>query len=213
MTAQPELSILVPSVKARRSLLSRLLWTLQPQLCDEVEVLVHTSSTIGMGAKFNELFERASGRLGVIVDDDDLVSPHYVARVLDAAAGADYVGYKVLYTINGCYREVYASDPANAVHKPYRLDQTVRHVMHHCPVEVQQARAWRFGDSYDADYYWVSQLIQNGYPFKPAILDEVLYHYDHWPQFTIGTHPMNNPRQRSVGQWPYDPGCFEWMGA
>jgi hypothetical protein len=212
---QPELSLLIPTMSTRRSLLSRLLWTLEPQLDPAVEVLISTSDTISMGDQFNRLFAQAKGRLGVIVDDDDLVVANYVRTVLSHTKDADYVGYKVLYTISGRYREVYASDPRSAVHEPYRLDQTLRHIMHKCPVDVERARKHLFGQHYNADYYWVTEMIEDGYPFSPVVLDDVLYHYDYWPQFSAGTTlilPGQPVPIRSVGLWPYYPERFTWIG-
>lgn len=209
----PILSILIPTIASRRSLLSRLLWTLEPQLCPEVEVIIHASEKIGMGAKFNELFAMANGRYGVLIDDDDNVVSDYVATILEETGEGDpdYIGYKVLYTVDGRYREVYVSDPRTAVHQPYRLDLILRHVMHKCPILVEKARAHKFGDSYDADYHWVSEMIADGYPHNPVVLDRVLYHYDYWPQYTVGISPKWGPTQREVGNWPYNRSRFTWV--
>jgi hypothetical protein len=206
MPSTPELSILIPTVSARASLLSRLLWTLQPQLSPDVEVLIVRDRP--MGEAFNKLFAEAQGRLGVIVDDDDLVTPEYVQTVVESAMGADYIGYRMLYTISGCYREVYVSDPTRAAHQPYRLDVTLRHVAHHCPILVKQAQKYQFGQDYGADYHWVMQLIEDGYPHNPVYIDQALYHYDYWPQFTTMTGTSS---QRYVGEWPYDPSLFTWL--
>jgi hypothetical protein len=209
----PALSILIPTIGSRSSLLSRLLWTLEPQLDPRVEVIIHQSETLPMGEKFNELYAMANGRFGVIFDDDDTVVANYVETVLQHVSDdVDYIGYKVLYTINGAYCRVFASDPRTAIYQHYQLDVTTRHVMHKCPIDVEHARKYRFGLSYDADYAWVGKLISNGYPFNPVVLDAVLYHYDYWPRHTIGAYPDLAPPQRDVGTWPYDRDRFTWVG-
>ncbi len=202
------LSILIPTMASRASLLSRLLWTLEPQLCPEVEVIVHASEQLTMGEKFNALFEMANGKFGVLVDDDDIVVSDYVSTVLGCVdKDADYIGYNTLYTVSGRYQDVYVSDPRTAIHQPYSVDLTLRHIHHKCPVLVEKARQHRFGEDYGADYYWVEEMIKDGYPFKPILIDRALYHYDYWPQYSMG----KGSAQRNVGIWPFDASKFTWV--
>ncbi len=204
-----ELSILIPTVSARESLLSRLLWTLQPQLRSSVEVLIHTSNSKPMGVKFDELYGVANGRLGVIVDDDDLVMPHYVDTVLRYSRDADYIGYHILYTVSGKFSAVFTSDPLRAQQEP--CNTMLRHVGHKCPVEVVRAQKCSFGTGYSGDRAWASQLIATEYPLNPVVIDDILYHHDYWPAHTIGETTRGMPQQRSVGMWPYDEQQFTWV--
>lgn len=207
-----KLSILVATVSSRKSLLTRLLWTLEPQLNSHAEVIIHTSDTLPMGDKFNELYARANGNLAVQVDDDDLVPADYVDTVLTCAVkGADYVGHNILYTVNGIYQETYISDPRNASHIPYGANPKVRHVTPKCPVDTHEARKHLFGNHFSTDYDWVKALISGGYPYNPAFVDKVLYHYDCWPEHTLGTTPPHTTPQRDVGWWPYDEHNFKWL--
>ncbi len=119
----------------------------------------------------------------------------------------DYVGYNTLYTVSGRYQDVYVSDPRTAIHQPYHVDLTLRHIHHKCPVLVEKARQHRFGEDYGADYYWVEEMIKDGYPFKPILIDRALYHYDYWPQYSMG----KGSAQRNVGIWPFDASKFTWV--
>ena len=90
-----ELSILICSLSRRAALLSRLMNVLRPQLNDSVELLVEIDNgEITTGAKRNILLDRAEGKYCAFVDDDDLVSADYCARILEAVkTNPDCVGF------------------------------------------------------------------------------------------------------------------------
>lgn len=205
------LSILVPTVKSRRSLLSRLLWTLDPQnLNPEVEVIVHPSMHLGMGDKLNELYAAAKGRYACVVDDDDLVPPNFTASLLRAMEdrSVDFVGFRVLYTENGSYVAEYPHDPTRGTNS---AGAVIRSLSKACAIEVEMARAHPFGNETSSDFQWVDALLASGYPRNPVYLNEVLYHYDCWPQHSL--HPSDGyvPTQRWVGEWPHRKGHFRWL--
>lgn len=83
----PLLSVLIASLDSRRLLLDRLLDRLRPQVDaagGKVEMLVHADNgELTVGRKRQELLQRAAGRHVCYVDDDDLVSWHYLAGILD----------------------------------------------------------------------------------------------------------------------------------
>ena len=91
----PKLSILICSIRQRRSQLLQLLGHLKQQKTDDVEVLVEVDNKeITTGEKRNNLLERARGEYVAFVDDDDHVSPHYVNSILKAVRGnPDCVGF------------------------------------------------------------------------------------------------------------------------
>jgi hypothetical protein len=204
-----KLSILIPTVDSRRSLLSRLLWTLQPQLVPEVEVVIHASDSLPIGQKFNELYNAAEGRLSVQLDDDDLVAADYVQAVLPHA-DADYIGYKSLYTENGVYRETYESDPQRGTHQSFHVGLIVRHVSQKCPILTTEARKHTFSSDWGGDFHWISALVANGYPLSSVFIDRVLYHYDFWEG--RGLWSRGSLPQRDLGAWPYDEHAFRWIG-
>ena len=209
-----ELSILVATVPSQREgLLSRLLARLEPQLDDpRVEVIVHEHETKTMGRKFNELYQAASGRLSVQVDDDDLVSEDYVAQVLAVSEGHDFVGYKVDYTENGGPATTYEIDPLRALTlKPYDPQDYVRHITPKCPVLTSEARRHHFSSYFGADYTWTQKLVADGYPFNPVFIDAVLYYYDCWPEHSLGTDFSEWTDQRQVPVLGYDRERFAWI--
>ena len=89
--------------------MSRLLCALEPQITQNVEVLVHRDATKPLGQKSDEMWREASGEYVARIDDDDLVSSDYAwAIISNLVGGADYVGFTALYTVNGEYVAYYA---------------------------------------------------------------------------------------------------------
>jgi glycosyltransferase involved in cell wall biosynthesis len=200
------LTICIPTVPTRRSLLSRLLHTLEHQLTPAVEVLI-ADGIAPMGDKLNECFTRARGEYVVCVDDDDLVADDFV-RLATAGYVTDFIGYRVLVLENGRYtgtvRHSLDGDP-----KWSGLD---RGVSPKCPVRTDIARQVPFGNDYHADRAWsqaVHDLCRSG-----AYINRDLYIYDHWNDHMVGTSP-DDPRfrrpQRDIGAWPFTPEAFTWL--
>lgn len=84
-------------------LLARLRAVLDPQITDEVEVLVNSDSgEMSIGDKRNALLKAATGDYVAFVDDDDLVRTTYVKQILAAlSTNPDCVGIEGVMTING----------------------------------------------------------------------------------------------------------------
>ena len=89
------LSVLICTIQGRETLFSRLLQLLNNQAHPDVEILFEKDNKeITTGEKRNILLERASGEYCCFVDDDDLVCPNYVSRILDAVqTRPDCVGF------------------------------------------------------------------------------------------------------------------------
>ncbi len=84
----PRLSILIPTLLARRRTLDALLSVLEPQRRDGIEVLVSADSgQMSIGQKRNGLLMHARGDFVAFIDDDDMVPSDYVDRVLHALEG------------------------------------------------------------------------------------------------------------------------------
>ncbi len=83
-----KLSILICSIISRKPKLNILLETLRNQAInnkDDVEILLEVDNkVITIGAKRNRLLKRAVGDYICFVDDDDKVSPDYIAKILKA---------------------------------------------------------------------------------------------------------------------------------
>jgi hypothetical protein len=85
---RPVLSILIPTLVSRSTLLARLLAVLQPQVnavrgAVEIKTLTDSGQNT-TGTKRRQMSAEAVGDYIAFVDDDDLVSEDYVARILSA---------------------------------------------------------------------------------------------------------------------------------
>lgn len=79
------LSICICSVFSRKGYLDRMLACLTPQLTQRVEFLLAADAgQESIGSKRQRLLEQAKGEFIVFLDDDDLVHPDYVSKVLTA---------------------------------------------------------------------------------------------------------------------------------
>lgn len=194
------LSVLVPTVTPRASLLSRLLYGITRQVGD-FEILVHGDDDMGMGDKLNQMFSEATGEYVVCVDDDDMLADSYMDTVLPALSG-DFVGYRILALKDGKYW----AEVQHRWNMP-GWGGEIRGVGPKCPIRREIALQVPFGNDYNDDENWsdqVGRLVESG-----VFIDRALYIYDWWTNHMLGTAPVHHPRrwanQRDVGDWPYDP--------
>jgi hypothetical protein len=93
----------------RKVLLDRLLGVLEPQLHNEhnVELIIRESdAAIPVGENRELMRRQARGEYISFIDDDDLVPPHFVARILPRllhpdGAGVDYIGFNLEWRLDG----------------------------------------------------------------------------------------------------------------
>lgn len=92
-------SILIPSLNRRKHYLDRLLSVLNPQLNDDVEVIINVDDgEKSIGTKRNELLQKATGDYIAFVDDDDMVEPYYIKEILTAIEKQpDVIGIHLLH--------------------------------------------------------------------------------------------------------------------
>lgn len=204
------LTISIATVQSRSSLLSRLLWTLEQQLNNNIEVLVHTHPTLPLGDKSNQMWAEADGEFIMRVDDDDLVSSDYVFRVTnELVMGADYVSYNALYTLNGRFSGVYPHDIERGVNDP---SSDIRALSPMMVIPTEVARTHPHGNNMTSDFDWSEAVMRSWKPDNPVYIDRVLYHYDCWPMHSLPNTPDGMMRpQRDVGQWPYNRERFRWI--
>ena len=107
-----KLSILVCSIVTRKPFLERLMLCLEPQLIDDVELLVACDDgEISIGAKRNYLIEQSTGDYVCFVDDDDTLGSTYVSDIIAAMdQKPDCIGFLVRRLVNG------KPDPKDAIH-------------------------------------------------------------------------------------------------
>jgi glycosyltransferase involved in cell wall biosynthesis len=105
------LSILICSLPGRKDKLLRLLDALLPQVYTPViGVCINDSENMKIGEKRNALISESSGKYVCFVDDDDLVSKDYIAKVMSAIENGhpDCVGIQgIMLTNSNCPRRFY----------------------------------------------------------------------------------------------------------
>lgn len=190
-------TVCIPTIPSRRSLLSRCVWSIPAG----VEILVADGAG-PMGDKLNGCFAKASGSHVICVDDDDYLGE------LPTVGDVDFVGYRVLYTEDGRFGGSVA----------HRGDGDVswatfdRGVSPKCPVRTEIARSHKFGNHYTADREW-SEAVQADVS-SHVFHDLHGYHYDHWDVHMVGTTPdagMLDRPQRDIGVWPCDWDRVTWI--
>ena len=78
-----KLSILICSLERRKQLLGRLLFELDKQKNNDVEIITSIDNGIAtLGSKRNKLLQQAKGDYISFIDDDDLISENYVKNIL-----------------------------------------------------------------------------------------------------------------------------------
>lgn len=86
--ARKRLSLLIPTLISRGKICEELTSELTRQLTVDVEfMLFPDNGETTIGAKRNALIEAAQGDYVAFIDDDDMVSPNYVEKVLTALEG------------------------------------------------------------------------------------------------------------------------------
>jgi len=194
-------TVCIPTIPARRSTLSRLLWSLRGQ---SVDILIAAGDG-ALGDKLNEMFATANTTHIIAVDDDD-----YVGRIDAASHGAffDFVGFRILWTEDGRF----GGSVAHRGDGDTSWATLERGVSPKCLVRTEIARAHPFGNHYTADREW-SAAVQADVDTHDFI-DDHLYFYDHWNAHMVGTTPdagrLDVP-QRDVGVWPFDTKAATWL--
>ena len=196
------LTVVVPTIPGRESLLSRCLWSITEQATDEVHVLCVQGSG-RLGDKANLAALHTGAKYLTIVDDDDYLDGAYVSLVLPhLERGVDYVGFKVVQWINQRLDGIGSTSGERCGY--------ARRGRNHgpCPKGVTSVDIWRqvpFGNSYTADRVWSEQVFPH--IRSHAFVDRALYVYDHQP----ATSAFLGGGHRDVGVWPYDASRVEFL--
>jgi hypothetical protein len=153
-------SILVATQASRTEFLKRLLRVLEPQVTrhEEVELIVRVSNPeIGLGDNRQLLREQARGMYSNFVDDDDLVSPDYVARILPFLDGVDYLSYEFQEYADGVPRP---PTHVSLYHGTWYQDKAGlwRDIVHFCPVKTAMALLAPMEGGWGEDTRWTNQM-------------------------------------------------------
>lgn len=199
----PTWSILVPTLGERRPLFERLMTGLLPQL-DSFGGRVRVEGWFNNGSpslpKIRQtMIDRATTDYVSFVDDDDLVSPDYVAEIVAALdTRPDYVGFQVQ-----CYSD--GAPTAVAYHSlefrkwrnlPGRFERDISHIN---PIRTVLARRANFartrpGGAEDRD--WAGQLRRAGVLRTQVVVPRIMYHY----LFTTTGTRWQKPRDITTGE-------------
>lgn len=208
-----KLSILIPSLESRVKMLGALVAELARQVVDagahgEVEIL--TAPDKGektVGAKRNELIERAKGDFVVFVDDDDGVAEDYVFQILEAITQnpeIDCVGMRAIMTRGETEHQ---RQVVYSLHYPGGFESGgiyYRPPCHLTPVRRGIANQFRYGDvSLGEDANWSNNVAGRKVMKKEFFVDKILYHYRFNPK-TSGTQQHYNvpvPNPSSADRW------------
>lgn len=188
------LTIAVPTIPGRESLLSRCLWSITEQMTDEVQCLVIPGPGL-LGDKVNLAAQQAQGEYMTVVDDDDYLDGAYVASVLPLLReGFDYVGLRILQWIDDRFHGI--TETAGDVERMNR--QTNHHGP--SPKGITKRSLWLsepMRNDYFADRWWMQAMARK--ITTHAFVPRALYIYDHH------STPNGWGASRDVGQWPYAP--------
>lgn len=203
-----KLSILITSIDERQSLLSRLLFKLEPQLNSQVEVLISQDNRIKpIGDKVNDLINNAKGEYVVLVDDDDYLADNYVYEVLNSLKDKpDFVGYKLLALSAGNYWFEISHD-GNHRGEWDGINASNRGVSPKCPIRKDIFKEVGFGNSYTSDRDWINKVESSGKVIKSNYIDKCLYIYDFWDDTSI----WSGKGFRDVGSYPFNRDKFIWL--
>jgi glycosyltransferase involved in cell wall biosynthesis len=156
-----KLEILIPTMPARAALLEKLLVVLRPQAKRSVRITTDDGPG-AVGGKRQRMIEQATGDYVAFVDDDDMVAPDYVARILPCLKSKpDVVGITMHVTMDG---EDYRPSPIFRHSLRFRENhhwQGQERTPHHlCPIRREVALKSRFPDMmWGEDYNYALGLL------------------------------------------------------
>ncbi len=172
-------SILICSLTFREGYLARLLDGLIPQLTPDVEILINCDrAEKSTGRKRQELIVQASGDYIAFIDDDDLVPPYYIEKVLKAIeSNPDYVGFQLHLISEGIMQKpVYHS----IKYQGYYDDDTgfYRDITHLNPIKRSIALQFPYQDRLiGEDAFWSKAVRESGLVKSEEYIEQPMYCY------------------------------------
>ena len=197
------LSILVVTLKSRRTLREALLRSLAQQAARFSDVEVCTEEDAGelpSGAKRNRLIHRCRGKYFAFVDDDDMVAPDYVASLHGRCTrGPDVVTFRLLRRAGGG-KEVQSLSIYNCDHRPLPDGTAGMHANHLCAWKRTLGNRLCFPPilGYNDDVFWYKGLLATGLVKSEIHVPRVLYEYRYDPRLTVN---QQAPTVAATHQW------------
>lgn len=192
-------SILIATQGKREQKFANLLDSLMPQVPADVEVLaLWNNGEHPLGHYRQTLLEAAKGDYVSFVDDDDQLSPRFVASILPLLDGVDYVGWRMQCYISGIkQRPTYHSLKYGGWSDDKR--GYYRDLSHLNPIRRELAllvdyRTVGFPD----DLNWVDRMRALNVVKTEHVVKEPMYFYMYDPRDTV--QATIQPRRRRGGR-------------
>jgi hypothetical protein len=136
---------------------------------------------LSIAAKRQALLDAAASGYVSFIDDDDLIYPGFVSRVMNALwQGPDYVGFTVEYTVDG-EQQALAEHSIRYPGWHTWPEKMVRDISHLNPVRRDIAALARFEGGYSEDSRWADQLRATGKLVTEAWVTGYAYRYQFSP--------------------------------
>jgi hypothetical protein len=203
-------SILILTMPQRAALLGRLLEVLRPQIeapkVPKVELLIRESDpALPVGENREALRQQSRGQYISFIDDDDLVPPHFVERILPCLDGVDYVAFNLEQRMDGHFLCVekrslgYGRVGREEAGRDGR-DGRFRDISHLNPMRRELALRVPMTGWPCEDNRWADALRELHIVRTEHLLDETLYYYltrSRKPEYASATFLV------SVGSEPF----------
>ena len=178
----------------RKEFLDRLFKNIFPQLVDGVQFVIREHDPeMSLGSNRQLMREKSSAEYVTFIDDDDLVAPNYVAKILPLL-DRDYVGFRVQayeddvplpgptyhsLLCGGWFDKTYA-DGTKSWH---------RDISHINPIKRELALAVPMYGGFAEDSRWAGELRSLGIVKTEHYIEDVMYHYLSRPFKKDGVKP------------------------
>jgi glycosyltransferase involved in cell wall biosynthesis len=178
-----KLSILIPTTEDRKEYLDRLLDVLKPQAflySDRIEVCINSSGKhMTTGTKRNNLIEEAIGDYIVFLDDDDMITPDYVQKILDATmTNPDVITFRGFMITDNRFETVVEFILHHGEKYEARDGKYYRFPNHIVPMRKELVKDFKFPDVWlGEDYTWAKAIHDAGVLKTHVHIDQMLYFY------------------------------------
>ena len=178
-----KLSILIPTLKERSAVLSKLLDTIYSQIAfggqrGNVQVLLDDrDKSVPTGTKRNELIQKATGEYIVFIDDDDKITATYITDIIEALEkNPDVVTFNGYMTTNGGNPKPFVIRLGEGYEE--RGSTYYRYPNHLCPMKKSLIQGVKFPDkTYGEDFAWATKIRDMGLLKKEIVIDKSMYIY------------------------------------
>jgi glycosyltransferase involved in cell wall biosynthesis len=192
----PTLDICICSIPHRDGMLRELLAELGRQVVPGVGVYVFRDNLRQTyGGKIAAMWGQSQADYVCCVDDDDMIAPDYVERVMAALESRpDYVGFRVRYTHNGDLQKPVLHSLQFGCWET-REQAIVRDISEKNPMRRDLALLAEWEGQYAAEARWAAGIRATGKVKTEVFIDEELYYY----RFVLSDH-FNSRRDPWAGE-------------